>query len=119
MDDKGKFWEDSFQKALNAISPDGEGDNKKKRNGIWQKELVACKSGAESDILKLVKMIKKRQYDPAIIFSFGKRECESLAMMMAKMDLSTDVEKANVKEIFRNAMDLLSVSNMLSLLKGE
>ncbi|KAI3832184.1 hypothetical protein MKX03_012743 [Papaver bracteatum] len=125
VDDKGKFREDSFQKALNAISPDVEGDNKKKRNGIWEKELVACKSGAESDIFKLVKMIKQRQYDPAIIFSFSKRECESLAMMMAKMDLSTDVEKANIEEIFWNAMDLLSdddkklpqVSNILPLLK--
>ncbi|RZC44424.1 hypothetical protein C5167_037366 [Papaver somniferum] len=85
VDDKGKFREDSFQKALNAISPDGEGDNRKKRNGIWQKELVACKSGAESDIFKLVKMIKQRQYDPAIIFSFSKRECESLAMMVSNM----------------------------------
>ncbi|KAI3883950.1 hypothetical protein MKW92_021381 [Papaver armeniacum] len=100
VDDKGKFREDSFQKALNAISPDGEGDNKKKRNGIWQKELMACKSGAESDIFKLVKMIKQRQYEPAIIFSFSKRECESLAMMLPQ-----------ARHFF------ISVSNMLPLLK--
>ncbi|XP_026425466.1 DExH-box ATP-dependent RNA helicase DExH9-like [Papaver somniferum] len=124
VDEKGKFREDSFQKGLNALLPAGEGDNKKK-NGKWQKGLVASKSGEESDIYKLVKMIIQRQYDPVIIFSFSKRECESLAMMMAKMDLSDDVEKANIEEIFWNAMDLLSdddkklpqVSNMLPLLK--
>ncbi|KAI3903958.1 hypothetical protein MKX01_004026 [Papaver californicum] len=124
VDEKGKFREDSFQKGLNALLPAGEGDNKMK-SGKWQKGLVASKSGEESDIFKLVKMIIQRQYDPVIIFSFSKRECESLAMMMAKMDLSDDVEKANIEEIFWNAMDLLSdddkklpqVSNMLPLLK--
>ncbi|KAI3934762.1 hypothetical protein MKW92_015348 [Papaver armeniacum] len=108
VDEKGKFLEDSFQKALNAVPLDGEGDNKKKRIGKWQKGLVACKSGEKSDIYKLVEMIIKRQYDPVIVFSFSKRECESLAMMMAKMNLSTDVEKENIEEIFWNAMDLLS-----------
>ncbi|KAI3836724.1 hypothetical protein MKX03_007370 [Papaver bracteatum] len=108
VDEKGKFLEDSFHKALNAVPLDGEGDNKKKRIGKWQKGLVACKSGEKSDIYKLVKMIIERQYDPVIVFSFSKRECESLAMMMAKMDLSTDVEKENIEEIFWNAMDLLS-----------
>ncbi|XP_026391600.1 DExH-box ATP-dependent RNA helicase DExH9-like [Papaver somniferum] len=125
VDEKGKFLEDSFQKALNAVPLDGEGDNKNKRIGKWQKGLVACKSGEKSDIYKLVKMIIKRQYDPVIVFSFSKRECESLAMMMAKMNLSTDVEQENIEEIFWNAMDLLSdddkklpqVSNLLPLLK--
>ncbi|CAA6667747.1 unnamed protein product [Spirodela intermedia] len=111
VDEKGKFREESFQKALNALK--------------WQKGLVAGRSSEQSDIFKIVKMIIQRQYDPVILFSFSKRECEFLAMQMAKMDLADDDEKANIETIFWSAMDILSdddkklpqVSNMLPLLK--
>nr|XP_016479404.1 PREDICTED: DExH-box ATP-dependent RNA helicase DExH9-like [Nicotiana tabacum] len=124
VDEKGKFREDSFQKALNAIVPANEWD-KKRENGKYQKGLVFCKSGEDSDIFKMVKMIIQRQYDPAICFSFSKRECEFLAMQMAKMDLNNDAEKVNIETIFWSAMDMLSdddkklpqVLNMLPLLK--
>ncbi|KAK4858352.1 hypothetical protein QYF36_015114 [Acer negundo] len=124
VDVKGKFREDSFHKALNALVPPGEGD-KKRESGKRQKGLVAGKVGEESDIFKMVKMIIQRQYDPVIIFSFSKRECEFLAMQMAKMDLTLDDEKVNIESIFWSAMDMLSdddkklpqVSNMLPLLK--
>lgn len=81
VDEKGKFREDSFQKALNALVPVSEGD-KKKENGKWQKGLVMGRTGEESDIFKMVKMIIQRQYDPVILFSFSKRECETLAMQV-------------------------------------
>ncbi|KAL2513862.1 RNA helicase [Forsythia ovata] len=124
VDEKGKFREDSFQKALNALVPVSEGD-RKRENGKWQKGLVVGKAGEDSDIFKMVKMIIQRQYDPVICFSFSKRECEFLAMQMAKMDLNDDDEKVNVETIFWSAMDMLSdddkklpqVSNMLPLLK--
>ncbi|GMH05391.1 hypothetical protein Nepgr_007231 [Nepenthes gracilis] len=124
VDEKGKFREDSFQKALNALVPTAESD-KKRENGKWQKGLVVGKVGEESDIFKMVKMIVQRQYDPVILFSFSKRECEFLAMQMARMDLNNDDEKASVENVFWNAMDLLSdddkklpqVSNMLPILK--
>ncbi|XP_066375802.1 DExH-box ATP-dependent RNA helicase DExH9-like [Miscanthus floridulus] len=124
VDEKGKFREDSFQKALNALVPASD-SAKKKENGKWQKVIMAGKSSEESDIFKMVKMIIQRQYDPVILFSFSKRECEFLAMQMAKMDLNEDDEKANIETIFWSAMDMLSdddkklpqVSNMLPLLK--
>lgn len=124
VDEKGKFREDSFQKSLNALVPVNESE-KKKENGKWQKGLMAGRPGEESDIFKLVKMIIQRQYDPVIVFSFSKRECEFLAMQMAKMDLNEDDEKVNIETIFWSAMDILSdddkklpqVLNMLPLLK--
>ncbi|KAL4311306.1 hypothetical protein GQ457_01G039310 [Hibiscus cannabinus] len=124
VDEKGKFREDSFQKALNALVPTSESD-RKRNNGKSQKGLVMGKVNEQSDIFKLVKMIIQRQYDPVIIFSFSKRECEFLAMQMAKMDLNDDDEKGNIETIFWSAMDMLSdddkklpqVSNMLPLLK--
>lgn len=124
VDEKGKFREDSFQKALNALSPTAEGD-RKRENGKWKKGLIVGKAGEDSDIFKMVKMIIQRQYDPVICFSFSKMECESLAMQMAKMDLNDDNEKVNVETIFWSAMDMLSdddkklpqVSNLLPILK--
>nr|GMC81398.1 DExH-box ATP-dependent RNA helicase DExH9 [Ipomoea batatas] len=124
VDEKGKFREESFQKALNALVPASEGA-RKRENGKWQKGLVVGKAGEDSDIFKMVKMIIQRQYDPVICFSFSKRECEFLAMQMAKMDLNNDDEKVNIESIFWSAMDMLSdddrklpqVSNMLPLLK--
>lgn len=123
VDEKGKFREDSFQKALNALVPINE--DRRKDNGNRQKGLVVGKAGEDSDIFKMVKMIIMRQYDPVICFSFSKRECEFLAMQMAKMDLNNDDEKVNTETIFWSAMDMLSdddkklpqVSNMLPLLK--
>lgn len=124
VDEKGKFREDSFQKSLNALVPVNESE-KKRENGKWQKGLMAGRPGEESDIFKLVKMIIQRQYDPVIVFSFSKKECEFLAMQMAKMDLNEDDEKVNIETIFWSAMDILSdddkklpqVLNMLPLLK--
>ncbi|KAJ3690967.1 hypothetical protein LUZ61_020131 [Rhynchospora tenuis] len=122
VDEKGKFREDSFQKALNALAPVVVGE---RDNGKWQKGLLQGKGGEQSDIFKMVKMIIQRQYDPVILFCFSKRECEVLAMQMAKMDLNDEDEKVNIETIFWSAMDLLSdddkklpqVSNMLPLLK--
>ncbi|CAH9111761.1 unnamed protein product [Cuscuta epithymum] len=124
VDEKGKFREESFQKALNALVPASEG-HKNRDNGKRDKGFVAGKVGEDSDIFKMVKMLIQRQYDPVICFSFSKRECEFLAMQMAKMDLNNDDEKVNIDSIFWSAMDMLSdddrklpqVSNMLPLLK--
>ncbi|KAK9164500.1 hypothetical protein Syun_005402 [Stephania yunnanensis] len=107
VDEKGKFHEETFQKALNALVPASEGE-KKSENGKWLKGLVTGGTGEESDIFKIVKMLMWRQYDPVILFSFSKRECELLAMQMAKMDLNGDDEKVNVETIFWSAMDILS-----------
>lgn len=81
VDEKAKFREDSFQKALNALSPTTENE-KKRENGKSLKGVVVGKLGEESDIFKLVKMLMQRQYDPVILFSFSKRECEFLAMQV-------------------------------------
>ncbi|GAB2221057.1 hypothetical protein Drorol1_Dr00012222 [Drosera rotundifolia] len=54
------------------------------------------KVGEDTDIFKMVKMIVMRQYDPVILFSFSKRDCEFLAMQMARMDMNDENEKANV-----------------------
>ena len=82
VDENGKFREDSFQKSLNVLAPASGGD-KKRENGKRQKGVIAGKPHEESDIFKMVKMIIQRQYDPVILFSFSKKECEFLAMQVS------------------------------------
>jgi hypothetical protein len=41
-----------------------------------------------SDIYRIVKMIMERHYDPVIVFSFSKKQCEILATQMAKLDFN-------------------------------
>lgn len=53
-------------------------------------------------------MIMERKFQPVIIFSFSRRECENHALSMSKLDFNTDEEKASVEEIFNNAMMCLN-----------
>ena len=50
----------------------------------------------------------QRNYDPLIVFSFSKKECELLARQMAELDLNNNSEKKLVEGIFWNAVDILS-----------
>ncbi|CAK9262411.1 unnamed protein product [Sphagnum jensenii] len=126
VDEKGKFRDSSFQKAVNALSTNEGGDGNKKENGKWQKGgKGGAGVGENSDIFKIVKMIMLRQFDPVIVFSFSKRNCEENALKMAKLDLNNDDEKKLVNSVFWNAVDSLSdddkklpqVSQLLPLLK--
>lgn len=53
-------------------------------------------------------MVMSRGYDPFIVFSFSKRECENLALSLAGLDLNNEDEKQLVEGIYKNAIDLLS-----------
>ncbi|CAI5509434.1 unnamed protein product [Closterium sp. Naga37s-1] len=131
VDEKGKFREASFQKAMNAVEggegggkgEDGEdGEDGGKKGGKWGKGKRGAggggpggaggggggKKGEESDIYKIVKMIMQRQYDPVIVFSFSRADCEALALQMSRMDLNDDDEKTLIDGIFRNAIDSLA-----------
>lgn len=46
-------------------------------------------------------MVMARGYDPFIVFSFSKRECEGLALSLSGLDLNSEDEKALVEGVFR------------------
>lgn len=52
-------------------------------------------------------MITERKFQPVIIFSFSRRECEQHAMSVAKLDFNTQEEKDTVEHVFRNAIECL------------
>jgi ATP-dependent RNA helicase DOB1 len=70
-------------------------------------------------------MIMMKNYNPVIIFSFSKRECEGLAISLSKFELNSTEEQELVVNIFTNAIDNLSeddkqlpqISNLLPLLR--
>ncbi|KAH7372411.1 hypothetical protein KP509_17G002800 [Ceratopteris richardii] len=121
VDEKGTFREENFHKAINAVTAGYE----KRNRATNPKRKRDYENSENSDIFKLVKMIMLRQFDPVIVFSFSKRDCESLAMQMAKLDLNNEDEKSLVDGVFSNAMDSLSeddkklpqVGHLLPLLK--
>uniref|UniRef100_A0ACD6AHF9 Uncharacterized protein n=1 Tax=Avena sativa TaxID=4498 RepID=A0ACD6AHF9_AVESA len=53
-------------------------------------------------------MIMERKFQPVIIFSFSRRECEHHAMSMSKLDFNTEEEKDNIEQVFRSAILCLS-----------
>ncbi|KAJ9117931.1 hypothetical protein QFC20_000212 [Naganishia adeliensis] len=128
VDEKSVFREDNFQKAMGSLA-NKEGEDPanpssgRGRNGNTRKG--GAMKGPNSDIYKLVKMIMMKNLNPVIVFAFSKRECESLAMQMAKIDMNTEEEAAMVENIFNNAMNNLNeddrslpqIGHILPLLK--
>ena len=49
-----------------------------------------------------------KNYNPVIVFAFSKRECESLALQVSKMDYNDATEQELVGGIFTNAISSLS-----------
>lgn len=112
VDEKGVFREDNFQKAMASLG-DKMGDHSGDING---KQFKGKKKGktntggnkGPSDIYKIVKMIMLKNYNPVIVFSFSKRECESLAIQMSQLAFNDENEKDMVGKVFQNAIESLS-----------
>jgi len=52
-----------------------------------------------------------KNYNPVIVFSFSKRECEHYALRMSKLDFNDKEEKELVQSIYTNALNSLSESD--------
>lgn len=83
VDDKGVFREDAFQHAMAKLQASTKeeaivlGETKTKRKKQPNGE-------GPSDLTKIIKLVMDRDFDPVIVFSFAKRECETYAMLMSK-----------------------------------
>ena len=92
IDDKGRFRENNFAKALSTLGmstlESQVNEDKKKRN----------KKPTE-DLQQIVSLVMERNLDPVIVFSFSKKDCETYALLLAKMDFTTDDEKELIGEV--------------------
>ena len=96
--------QDNFNKAMatlgtsalqDAVADVVEKGAGKKRN---MRKSGAGKTGP-SDLYRIMKMCMERHYDPVIVFSFAKRECEQNALQMAKLDFTTADEKLLIEQV--------------------
>ena len=74
---QGNFREDNFQTAMSTLQEGGGKGGGARGN----------KRG--SSCFKVVKMIMERQLQPVIVFSFSRRDCETYALQMSKLDCNT------------------------------
>ena len=129
VDEKGFFREDNFNKAMTTIAEkqgDDPADAMAKRKGRG-KDKKTNKGGTKgpSDIYKIVKMIMMKNYNPVIVFSFSKNNCESFALQMSNLTFNEESEKGMVEKVFHSALEMLSkddkelpqIQNILPLLK--
>jgi len=112
VDEKGNFKEDNFQTVMAAIE-DKQGADPADINAARKgrgKDKKTNKGGNKdnSDIFKIVKMIMLKRFNPVIVFSFSKRECEAYALQMSNLAFNDDSEKAMVSKVFENAIESLS-----------
>nr|POF16502.1 atp-dependent rna helicase mtr4 [Quercus suber] len=113
VDEKGVFREDNFNKAMTVIA-DKAGDDgsnplaKRKGKGKDKRTNQGGQKDGPTDIYKIVKMIMMKNYNPVIVFSFSKRECENLALQMSQLAFNDDSEKAMVTKVFESAIEMLS-----------
>ncbi|KAL3825540.1 hypothetical protein ACJIZ3_021569 [Penstemon smallii] len=109
VDENEQFKEDNFLKLQDTFSKQNLGDGNKNANSRASGRIAkgGTASGG-SDIYKIVKMIMERKFQPVIIFSFSRRECEQHAMSMSKLDFNTQEEKDIVEQVFKNAIQCLN-----------
>ncbi|KAG7095237.1 ATP-dependent RNA helicase mtr4 [Marasmius oreades] len=127
VNEKGEFREDNFSKAMGELQERAGEDPADPRSGKGKKgksRKGGEKKGA-SDISRIIKMIMVKNFNPVIVFSFSKRECEANALAMSKFEFNSTDEQDLVSNIFNNAIENLSpddrqlpqIVNLLPLLK--
>lgn len=88
VDEKGRFKEDNFRRALASIADKQDVKSKAVQSNKQGSANGGGGTDGPSDIYRIVKMIIMKSYHPVIVFSFSKRECEANAMQMSKLDLN-------------------------------
>lgn len=116
VDELGKFREANFQKAMatlqssnvdtataEAMIESGNGKNKKKKKS----NTGGKKGGMFSDLHRIIKLIMDRNLNPAIVFSFSKKDCERFALALNQEDFTDDIEKDLIAQVYANAIESL------------
>ncbi|KAK5074002.1 ATP-dependent RNA helicase mtr4 [Lithohypha guttulata] len=113
VDEKGVFREDNFQKAMSTIAEkqgDDPADAMAKRRGKGRNKHTnkGGQKGQSSDLYKIIRMIMTKNYNPVIVFSFSKRDCEHNAIQTSAMSFNDESEKNMVTKVFNSALNSLN-----------
>ncbi|KAI7906728.1 rRNA-processing arch domain-containing protein [Cokeromyces recurvatus] len=111
VDEKSRFREDNFQRAIAALN-DSKGDDpsgfQARGRGKKGSTHKGGRNDGPSDIYRIIKMVMMKNYHPVIVFSFSKRECEANALQMSKLDFNDESEHDMVNQVFTNAISSLN-----------
>jgi ATP-dependent RNA helicase DOB1 len=104
VDEKGAFKENNFNSAISVLNKEYDlnyvlDEKKKKENK---------KQSSGSEVKNIVNLIVAKHFEPCIVFSFSKRDCEAHALALSKNDFNDEEEKTKIKEIYQNAMESLA-----------
>lgn len=116
VDEKSQFREDNFQKAMSILQQggekgDGDAGGQQKKGGKSGSKGGKNSGGIAADLFKIVRLVMERNLDPCIVFSFSKKDCETYALQMARLDFNNDEEKQLIEQVFNNAMEALSADD--------
>ena len=88
VDEKGQFREDNFQKAMCLLQGPTDADANERGGGGKKKKGGKNNATKSTDLFKIVRLIMERELDPCIVFSFSKKDCETFALQMARLDFN-------------------------------
>jgi len=92
VDERGRFREANFQKAMASLTSQGSGsgDNDggtdgndgggRTAGGKKRKRQGSKATSGNLDLYRIVKLVMERNLDPVIVFSFSKKDCENYAV---------------------------------------
>lgn len=72
-----------------------------------------------SNVFKIVKMIMERIFQPVIIFSFSKKDCEAYALQMTKLDFNTGKNNSHKHFYFTALPNMFKLKNILFLVNVQ
>mmetsp|Transcript_7777 Transcript_7777/g.11122 ORF Transcript_7777/g.11122 Transcript_7777/m.11122 type:complete len:1174 (+) Transcript_7777:54-3575(+) len=126
VDERGKFREANFQKAMAALQAGGsEGianaaadamatsGNAKGGGAAARKRKRGSHGGGpggggqNTDLHRIVKLVMERNLDPVIVFSFSKKDCEKYALELNREDYTDEIEKDLISSVYNNAIESL------------
>lgn len=115
VSEDGAFQDAQFQRAVATVTAAdnsaGRSGRKSKKNGKkgqkGQPDDLSV-SDDESDITKLARLVVERNADPAIFFSFSKKEVEANANKLGLLQLTDSDEVKLIDAIISSALDTLS-----------
>ncbi|VDB95625.1 unnamed protein product [Peniophora sp. CBMAI 1063] len=128
VNEKGEFREDNFSKAMGTLQSSAGEDPADAKSGKGRKgksRKGGDKSKGATDISKIIRMIMLKNYNPVIVFAFSKRDCESHALSLSKLEFNSADEQATVEKIFSSAVASLApddralpqIANIVPLLR--
>ena len=118
VDEKGKFREANFQRAMSTLQGGGSAEQAVAESvldsgarggrGGKRKQRGGGPKGQSNDLHRIVKLIMTRNLNPVIVFSFSKKDCEKYALELKREDYTDDTEKELISQVYSNAIDSLS-----------